>query len=111
MTLEEKLRALAAKGELVHFSVACKDGIFWANYAPASTSGYARESDADPVVALERALAAAPVKIRAPKARPEKRSDEVSANQEPEPAPEITAAVTASDEIVDTGFPNDWTTP
>lgn len=107
MTLEEKIRGLAAKGELVHISLAFRDGLFWANFAAASPhGGYARESDKDPVLALEKAFVASPVKLRAPKSRPEKEPDPVSANQEPEPEPEITVAVT-----LDTGFPSDWTKP
>lgn len=89
MTLEEKIRGLAAKGELTHISIAAKDGMFYANYAPASASGYAQGVDADPVTALEAALAASPIKpkrVRKP------------AESEPEPAAaddaNITAAVT-----------------
>lgn len=110
-TLEEKLRGLAAKGELVHLSIAFKDGEFYANFAAASPAGgYSRGVNKDPVAALEEALAAAPVKPkRTTKPQATKEPDPISANQEPEPEPEITVAVT--DEVIDTGFPSDWTSP
>lgn len=124
MTLEEKIRGLAAKGELVHISLVAKDGLFYANYAPASASGYAQGSHADPIAALEAAFDSSPVKPKRIRVRPEKEPDPVPSDQEPEAATEITAAVTGpagagpgpagavlTDEIIDTGFPTDWTRP
>ncbi len=93
MTLEERLRRYAEKGELVHLSLAFYDGAFHCNLAMASPpSGYSKGVDKDPVVALEKAFAAAPVKVRRPSAREPTRD---------------TAGVTVNEEK--TGLPADWT--
>lgn len=97
MTLEERLRAYAAKGELVHLSLAFSNGAFHCNFAAASPhSGYASASDADPVSAIEAAFKASPAK----QARTKR--EEAQA--------QVTAAVNAA-EINDSGLPTDWTTP
>lgn len=63
MSLEEKLRAYAAKGELVHLSlIAVPDG-FSCHFAAASPAGgFARGEAADPVEAIEKALKASPTR-------------------------------------------------
>lgn len=96
MTLEEKLRAYAAKGELVHLSVAFSNGAFHCNFAAASPAGgYAAATDPDPIRAIEKALEASPAR----RARVSKPKDEIT-------APVIEAA-----RINDEGLPSDWTTP
>ena len=102
MTLEDMIRQLAERGELTHLSLAARDGVFYANYAPASTSGYARTSDADPVEALKSALKEAPVRFKTPRHRD---TPEVDAA----PEPEVTAAVSPPRAPVD-GF-SDWSRP
>lgn len=95
MTLEEKLRAYAAKGELVHLSLAFRasDGLFHCNFSEASpAAGYSRGAHADPVEAVLAAFKASPVAAPKPK-RPKK---------------EVTATVT---EPQTDGLPNDWTAP
>lgn len=91
MTLEERLRAYAAKGELVHLSLAFTNGVYNCNLAAASpAAGYASASDTDPVDAIEKAFQASPIKSRARK---------------------ITAAVTEAARINDEGLPSEWTSP
>lgn len=106
MTLEERLKRYAEKGELVHLSLAFYDGEYHANLALASPpQGYAKGVDKDPVKALEKVFEAAPVKVRTPKAR--------------EPQREVTAAVTDPLPSPTEGavgargvtLPTDWTTP
>lgn len=88
MTLEERLRRLSEKGELVHLSLAFYDGAYHANLALASPpAGYAKAVNKDPVKALDDVFSAAPVKVRAPK--------------------KITATVTEKE----SPLPNDWTAP
>ena len=86
-TLEERLRALAKKGEFVHLSVAFKNDAFHCNFAAASPQGgYAVGVDGnDPVAAIEKALAASPVRRRTPKSRPE-REVTATVNENPEPS-------------------------
>lgn len=104
MTLEERLRRYAEKGELVHLSLAFYDGEYHANLALASPpQGYAKGVDKDPVKALEKVFEAAPVKVRTPKAREPQRE-------------EVTAAVTDEKLLRDAEgqlgrLPDDWTTP
>lgn len=63
MTLEEKLRAYAAKGELVSLSLLYTGGEFRAAFTAASTlGGHAFGQAADPVEAIEKALKASPAK-------------------------------------------------
>lgn len=67
MTLEEKLRAYAAKGELVHLSLSYSNSggafEFHASFAAATpAAGYSTGRSADPVEAIEKALKAAPIK-------------------------------------------------
>ncbi len=108
MTLEEKLRGLAAKGELVHISIAYRAGKFYANVAGASQiSGYAQGSDEDPVKALEAAFAASPVKLRRPSERMtngDMTSPEYKAAMGVNEA-EVTAAVKEA------AIPDEWTQP
>lgn len=84
MTLEERLRALAKKGEFVHLSVAFSNGAFHCNFAAASPqAGYSVGVDGnDPVAAIEKALAASPVKTRRPHSKPEAREDITAAVNE-----------------------------
>ena len=102
MTLEERLRAMAAKGELVHLSLAFYSGLYHAKLATASAhNGYSSAEDADPVAALEKVFAAAPVKVRRPPATRAARE-------------EVTAAVTATEPVEMPGpdyLPDDWTSP
>lgn len=97
MTLEERLKRYADKGELVHLSLAFYSGAFHANLSLASTpGGYARAVDQDPVRALEKVFEEAPVKVRRSPAREPAREAEITATvTEKEPSP----------------LPNDWTTP
>lgn len=95
MTLEERLRAYAAKGELVHLSIlySATDSAFVATFAAASQlAGYSYGRDADPVLAIEAAFKSVPV--RASRAKP------------------ITAAVSEPEpERVAASLPTDWTKP
>jgi hypothetical protein len=101
MTIEERLRAFAAKGELVHISLAFYSGLYHAKLATASQSGgYVAAADADPVAAIEKVFAETPVKVRRP-----------PAIRTPEPAIDVTAAVTEAARVNDEGLPQDWTTP
>ena len=104
MTLEEKLRAYAAKGELVHISLAFRasDGMFHANVSAASPAGgYSRAADKDPVLALEAAFKATPIKPPKSSHRPQKaHSTTDRANENA-----ITAAVNEN------ALPSDWTNP
>jgi hypothetical protein len=105
MTLEERLRRYAEKGELVHLSLAFYDGQFHAKLALASTlGGYASAEDKDPVAAVERVFTAAPVKVRAtPYSRRPPLVDSPEA---------ITATVNGGDINEEkTGLPADWTNP
>lgn len=60
MTLEDRIRELAKKGELTHLSLiprATKEGIkFSASYCPAKKWGHSYGEDADPVEALRKAM-------------------------------------------------------
>lgn len=61
--LEAKLRDLAARGEFTHLSVCTVAGpgphtvVFSASYTPATADGTGFGRDADPVKAIEKALA------------------------------------------------------
>lgn len=97
MTLEERLKRLAEKGELTHLSLAFYDGQYHAKLALASTSGgYSAAEDQDPVRALEKVFEASPVKVRRSPAREPERE-------------EITAAV--NETPPENPLPNDWTQP
>jgi len=66
LTLEERLRLHAAKGELVQMSVVFTKGVFYANLASTSPAdGYSQASDADPVQAIEKAFGKRPGDVRA----------------------------------------------
>lgn len=96
MTLEERLKRYAEKGELTHLSLAFYDGQYHAKLALSSTAGgYAGAEDQDPVRALEKVFEASPVKVRRSPARD----------------PEITVAVNDPAEREDSPLPNDWTKP
>jgi hypothetical protein len=61
MSLEDRIRELARKGELTYLSViphAGRNGeiIFSATYSPAKKWGHSYGEDADPVLALEKAM-------------------------------------------------------
>lgn len=104
MSLEEKLRAYATKGELVHLSlVFSASGAFECTYTAASPAGgYAFGRAADPVEAIEKALKASPAKpVRVSK-----------------PKEEVTAAVNeVADHLSEGGtftpvaLSREWTTP
>lgn len=67
MTLDEKLRAYAAKGELVHLSLVATPTGFSCHFASASPlGGYARGEATDPIEAIEKAFSASPT--RSPRA-------------------------------------------
>ena len=92
MTLEEKIRAYAAKGELVHLSLvfSASGNVYQACFSAATPAGgFASGEDRDPVEAIEKAFKASPVAM--PRIRREK----------------ITAAVSAGDTIL----PSEWTAP
>jgi len=61
-TLEELIRALAARGSLSHISLAMNSsGTKWrGTYAPAKTFGVSYAEDADPIKALILAMGAKP---------------------------------------------------
>jgi hypothetical protein len=89
MTLEEKIRGYANKGELVHLSIASSGKGFRAVFCASSVAaGYSSGEDSDPVKAIEKALVATPV-------RPSKNVGvlEVSAPAEATPEEEITETV------------------
>jgi hypothetical protein len=99
VTLEERIKRYAEKGELTHLSLAYHDGEFHALLALASPpNGYTKAEDKDPIKALEKMFALAPVKVL------------------PRKVP-VTAAVNVADDgALDedepkTGLPGDWTTP
>jgi hypothetical protein len=99
LSLEEKLRAYAAKGELVHLSLAFSAGEYHANFAAASPpNGYATGRDPDPVEAIEKAFKASPARparVSKPKA------DTVTViDPEPDLRPDPECSL-----------PNDWTAP
>lgn len=101
MTLEEKLRAYAAKGELVYLSLAFTNDTYVARFTAASPGGgYASGYDPDPVEAIEKALKASPAKP----ARVSKPKDEVTATVTDEPFGETA-------ELAKGGFSQDWTAP
>lgn len=125
MSIEDKIRGLAAKGEITHLSLVCKDGIFYARFAAASINGYASAEHKDPITALENVFAASPAKPKRVSKPKEKEPEQGASDQEPQPAPEVTATVTGPEGpapvgaidtdipsgTIDTGFPSDWTTP
>jgi hypothetical protein len=98
VTLEERIKRYAEKGELTHLSLAYHDGEFHALLALASPpAGYTKAEDPDPIKALEKMFALAPVKVL------------------PRKVP-VTAAVIEQDDATNaenakTGLPGDWTTP
>lgn len=104
MTLEEKLRALATKGELVHLSIVFIGNEFRAAFCSASAKGnYGFGAASDPVTAVEIALKANPIRLRG--AAP-------GSQRAPEPENEITATV--NDEAKperDGALNSEWTTP
>lgn len=107
MTLEEKLRAYAAKGELVHLSVVCSPGAagkFHAKFASATPAyGYSSGESDDPVEAIEQALKASPAKTaRVSKKTDIERMAELSGGEE---GGKVTATVK------DGALRSDWTTP
>lgn len=75
--LEEVLRDLAARGEISHVSLTPSpdkivDGkqVWRASFAMCSKFGVSFAEDTDPVKAIQIALTTAPLKRRAPSARP-----------------------------------------
>lgn len=99
MTLEEKLRAYAAKGELVHLSVVAAGGAFNCTFAAASpVGGYSTGHDTDPVEAIEKALKASSAKP----ARVSKPKNEVAEHLSE--GGEFTSVKTG-------GLSSEWTTP
>jgi hypothetical protein len=100
VTLEEKLRALAAKGELVHLSIAFIGNEFRAAFCSASAKGnYGFGAADDPVTAVEMALKANPIRLRC--APP-------GSQRAAEPENEITATVKPER---DGALNSEWTTP
>lgn len=93
MTLEERLTVLAAKGQLVHLSLAFYGDQYHCNFATAQAAGYARCSDADPIKAIDGALKALPVRATRKTVQDE---------------PDVTAAVIADAETK-TGSLDGWT--
>lgn len=98
MSLEEKLRAYAAKGELVHLSLVASHDVYECRIAFSSPlGGYSTGRDTDPVEAIEAALKASPVKT--PRVSKSQRGGDV-----------FTAAVIEEGAKVG-GLPIDWTAP
>jgi hypothetical protein len=64
-TLDNKLRELAARGELTYLSICPRAGGFAAVYSPASKWGHGSGSDSDPVEACIKAIDA----VKLPKLR------------------------------------------
>lgn len=62
-SLDDVMRALVAKGEFSHLSIAACAGGFSASFAHASSQGVSYHRDPDPVAAALAAIAAAPVKL------------------------------------------------
>ena len=61
MSIEDRIRELAKKGELTHLSLIPRidrNGVitFSASYAPSKKWGHSYGEDADPVTAMEKAL-------------------------------------------------------
>jgi hypothetical protein len=103
MTLEEKIRAYAAKGELVHLSLAFSNGAYDCRYAAASPAGgYSMGSSDDPVEAIEKAFKAAPIKT------PRVSKRDTATVTEPSDLSGMPDGVEPSDLH---GLPNDWTSP
>lgn len=99
MTLEERIKRYAEKGELTHLSLAYHDGEFHALLALASPpNGYTKAEDKDPIKALEKMFALAPVKVLP-------RHVQVTAA--------VTDPVDGGKEINEekTGLPGEWTAP
>lgn len=86
MTIEDKLRALATKGELVHLSVAFIGNEFRAAFCSASSKGsYGFGAADDPVTAVEKALKANPIRLRCAAPGSQRASEpEVTATVKPE---------------------------
>ncbi len=107
MSLEEKIRAYAAKGELVHLSLAFSAGTFKATFAAASPlGGYSIGSDADPVEAIEKAFKASP-------AKPARvgRQHVSSRKHDPVDEPKMTNGSELERAFKDGSLPTDWTAP
>lgn len=106
MTLEDKLRAYAAKGELVHISLAsCNEG-FRATYTAASpAAGFTVGVDGDPVAALEKAFQASPIKP--PRIKPKA----VTAAVTEAPDPRMTNGSELDRAFKDGSLASEWTTP
>lgn len=106
MSLEEKLRAYAAKGELVHLSLAFSGDRFVARFAAATPGGgYASGENLDPVEAIEAALKASPAKP----ARVTKPREEVTAAVKPER--HYGEVLDEMDQERAGALPQDWTAP
>lgn len=56
MTLEDRIRDLAERGELNHISITGGGKMFTASFAPCSTFGITHSGDPDPIKALLGAL-------------------------------------------------------
>lgn len=68
MSLEEKLRDLAKRGEITHLSLVPRGKVWAATYTPSGVFGRSFEEDKDPVVAIEKAIAG--VKLGRRKGKP-----------------------------------------
>lgn len=93
MTLEEKIKLYADRGELTHLSLAYSQASneWHVNLALSSPpAGYTSVRGTDPIAVMLEAFDKAPVKLRAKK---------------------ITAAVTEETLADKPGLPGDWTTP
>lgn len=104
MTLEERIKRYAEKGELTHLSLAYHDGEFHALLALASPpAGYTKAEDKDPIKALEKMFALAPVKVL-PRKVP------VTAAVTPEEGAAYAEQVSGDPDHRE-GLPSDWTNP
>lgn len=67
-TLEQAINNALERGEFVHLSVVAKDKGFSATFASASRAGgFSTGEGADPIVAMVRAISAAPMARKATK--------------------------------------------
>lgn len=97
MTLEDRIRRYAEKGELTHLSLAYHDGEFHALLALASPpNGYTKAEDKDPIKALEKLFALAPVKVL-PRKVPQSSIKPMDPDAFLANNPDVTAAVTPDD--------------
>lgn len=86
-TLEDRIRELAARGELTHVSLAPSGKKWMASYAPASVFGTSQAEHADPVQAILDAFDGIKLKRRStPGLKPTPEPDPVPFDEAYDPA-------------------------